>query len=108
MSKKIVFNIISITIQIFIFIVLVCIIIKLLNLNEEQSDAKEKLNEAIKIYTSSYEAKLEDIIRNIKGFEQLQINKETGEYNIKIDGQDFIVVSQEIIQEEETADEEKQ
>ena len=66
----------------------------------DEGEAQEKLDTAIKIFSSTDGMKLEDAIRNIEGLEDLKINNETGEYNIKIDGQEFIVVSQEIIAEE--------
>ena len=56
---------------------------------------------AIKTFSATDGMKLETAIRAIEGLQDLKINEETGEYNIKIDGQEFLVISQEIIPEEE-------
>ena len=63
-------------------------------------NAKEKLDEAIRIFVASDGITLEDVINNIEGLEKLEINKETGEYKIRIEGQEFIVVSQEVMPED--------
>lgn len=69
--------------------------------NVEYETAQEKLNVAIKRFSATDGMKLKTAIEEIEGLEDLQINEETGEYNIKIDGQEFFVVSKEIIPEEE-------
>ena len=63
----------------------------------DEGNANEKLSTAIKIFSSTEGMKLEDAIRNIDGLEDLKINEETGGYNIKIDGQEFLVISKEIL-----------
>lgn len=66
-----------------------------------EGTAQEKLDTAIKTFSSTEGMKLKTALEAIEGLDNLQINNETGEYNIKIDGQDFLVVSREIIPEEE-------
>lgn len=66
-----------------------------------EGTAQEKLDTAIKIFSSTDGMELKTALETIEGLDDLQINNETGEYNIKIDGQDFLVVSREIIPEEE-------
>ena len=66
-----------------------------------EGTAQEKLDTAIKTFSSTEGMKLKTALETIDGLDDLQINNETGEYNIKIDGQDFLVVSKEIIPEEE-------
>ena len=112
-KKEIIIYIIKIIIELAVFILLILWIKRLLNkdtgifLKIDEGEAQEKLDTAIKIFSSTDGMKLEDAIRSIEGLEDLQINNETGEYNIKIDGQYFIVISQEIIPEEEMANEVK-
>lgn len=67
----------------------------------QQGTAKEKLDDAIKIFSITDGTKLEDTIKEIEGLENLEINEETGEYKMKIDGEEFMVVSKEILAEEE-------
>ena len=66
-----------------------------------EGTAQEKLDTAIKTFSSTEGMELKTALEAIEGLDDLQINNETGEYNIKIDGQDFLVVSREIIPEEE-------
>ena len=66
-----------------------------------EGTAQEKLDTAIKTFSSTEGMELKTALETIDGLDDLQINNETGEYNIKIDGQDFLVVSKEIIPEEE-------
>ena len=66
-----------------------------------EGTAQEKLDTAIKTFSSTEGMELKTALETIDGLDDLQINNETGEYNIKIDGQDFLVVSREIIPEEE-------
>ena len=112
-KKEILIYILKIIIELAVFILLILWIMRLLNKETgifskiNEGEAGEKLDTAIKVFSSTDGMKLEDAIRSIEGLEDLQINKETGEYNIKIDGQYFIVISQEIIPEEEMANEVK-
>lgn len=71
-----------------------------------EGTAQEKLDTAIKTFSSTEGMKLKTALETIDGLDDLQINNETGEYNIKIDGQDFLVVSREIIPEEEQENQE--
>lgn len=112
-KKEIAIYILKIIIELAVFILLILWIMSLLN-NEKgilskinRGEAQEKLDTAIKIFSSTDGMKLEDAIRSIDGLEDLQINNETGEYNIKIDGQEFMVISQENVLEEELANEVK-
>lgn len=66
-----------------------------------EGTAQEKLDTAIKTFSSTEGMELKTALETIDRLDDLQINNETGEYNIKIDGQDFLVVSKEIIPEEE-------
>lgn len=66
-----------------------------------EGTAQEKLDTAIKTFSSTEGMELKTALETIDRLDDLQINNETGEYNIKIDGQDFLVVSREIIPEEE-------
>ena len=112
-KKEVAIDVLKIVIELAVFILLILWIMSLLNNNKgiiskiNRGEAQEKLDTAIKIFSSTDGMKLEDAIRSIEGLEDLQINNETGEYNIKIDGQYFIVISQEIIPEEEMANEVK-
>ncbi len=71
-----------------------------------EGTAQEKLDTAIKTFSSTDGMQLKTALETIEGLDYLQINNETGEYNIKIDGQDFLVVSREIIPEEEQENQE--
>lgn len=68
--------------------------------------AQEKLNAAMKIFASTDGMKLEDALREIEGLDNLDINEESGTYNITIDGKEFLVVSQEVIPNDMRQDEE--
>ena len=65
------------------------------------AERRRKIDTAIKTFSSTEGMKLKTALETIDGLDDLQINNETGEYNMKIDGQDFLVVSREIIPEEE-------
>lgn len=112
-KKEILINIIKIIIELAVLILLILWIMSLLNGDTgvfskvDEGEAQEKLDTAIKIFSSTDGMKLEEALRSIEGLEDLQINNETGEYHIKIDGQEFMVISQEIIPEEEVANEVK-
>ncbi len=99
-------DIIKIILELAVLILLILWIIQLISAQGGLSDsvkagtAQEKLDEAIKIFTSSNGMKLEDAINNIEGLESLEINAETGEYHMIIDGQSFMVISQETFPEE--------
>lgn len=100
--------IIKLIFELAVFILLILGIIYLIKSDEgvlskiSAGNAKEKLDMAIKTFSATDGMKLEDSIRSIEGLEDLQVNEETGEYKIKIDGQEFVVISKEIIPEEET------
>lgn len=104
--KKTIKDIIKIIIELVVLILLILFIIYLLKSENgvlasiNQGEANEKLEEAVKLFTSTEGLKLEDAIRRIEGLEELKIDEETGEYNIKIDGQKFLIVSQEVKPEE--------
>ena len=101
-KEKIIF-VIKLILELAVFILLVLIIIHLTKSETGvlARNAKEKLDTAIKIFTSTDGMKLEDSLRSIEGLNDLQIDNETGEYSVKIDGQEFLVISREIIPEEE-------
>ena len=105
-KEKIIFAI-KLIIELAVFILLILTIMYLVKSKDgilakiEQGTAKEKLDMAIKIFSSTDGMKLETAIRAIEGLEDLTITEETGEYNLKIDGQEFMVISKEILPEEE-------
>ena len=105
-KEKIIFFM-KLILELAVFILLVLIIIHLTKSETgvlariDEGNAKEKLDTAIKIFTSTDGMKLEDSLRSIEGLNDLQIDNETGEYSVKIDGQEFLVISREIIPEEE-------
>jgi len=72
-----------------------------------EGTAQEKLDTAIKTFSSTEGMKLKTALETIDGLDDLQINNETGEYNIKIDGQEFLVISKEVVPEVEEKIEEK-
>ena len=104
-KKELIINALKITAEIVIFILLVLAIIYLIRsdtgiLNKiDEGTAQEKLNTAIKVFASTDGMKLEDAIERVEGFENLDIDRETGEYNVRIDGQDFLVISKEVVPE---------
>jgi len=107
-KEKIIF-VLKLLLELVVFVLLILGIIYLVRSEDgilakiDKGQASEKLDEAIKIFSSTDGMELEDAIRSIEGLQDLEINKETGEYNVKIDGQEFLVISQEIIPEEEQA-----
>lgn len=104
--KKRIKDIIKIIIELVVLILLILFIVYLLKSENgvlasiSQGEASEKLDEAVKIFTSTEDITLEQAIQKIEGLEDLKIDKETGEYKIKIDGQQFLIVSKEILPEE--------
>ena len=106
MNKKQVINILKWILQLAVLILLIAGIVYLLKSDNgvlakiDAGNASEKLDIAIKTFSSSEGIKLEDAIKSIDGLDDLQVDEETGEYRIKIDGQEFLVISQEIIPEE--------
>jgi hypothetical protein len=106
-KKERVIHLIKLILELVVLILLILYIIYLVKSNNgvlakiDEGNASEKLDTAIKIFASTDGMKLEDSIRSIEGLQNLEINEETGEYNVKIDGQEFLVISQEIIPEEE-------
>ena len=68
--------------------------------NGEKSTAEEKVDEAIKIFSSTDGMTMEEALRQIEGLENLVVNEETGEYEVIVDGQEFFVVSQELVPED--------
>ncbi len=107
MKKKIAVQTIKLILELTMSILLILIIIYLINSNDgilsqiDRGNASEKLETAIKTFASTDGMKLDTAIKNIKGLENLEINEETGEYKITIDGQEFLVFSKEIIPEEQ-------
>ncbi len=108
MSKRRIFlKILKGIVELTVFILLILWIIQLIRANDgvlaksTEGAAQEKLDEAIRIFSAKDGIDLKTALEAIEGLEDLQINYETGEYNIKIDGQDFFVVSREIIPAEE-------
>ncbi len=106
-KKRIVITIIKSIIELAVLIVLVWWIVSLIRSEDgvlaktNEGIAQEKLDEAIRIFSSTDGMELKTALEAIEGLEDLQIDTETGEYNIKIDGQDFFVVSREMVPEGE-------
>ncbi len=106
-KKRIVITIIKSIIELTVLVVLILWIVSLIKAEDgilakrNAGTAQEKLDTAIRIFSSTDGMELKTALEDIEGLEDLQINLETGEYNIKIDGQDFMVISKEIIPEEE-------
>jgi len=107
MNKKLAIRFwMKLTIELVILIALILCIIYLVKSDDgilakpNRGSAKEKLDIAIKTFTTTEGMDLEVALKQIQGIDDLQINKETGEYNIKIDGEDFLVISREITPEE--------
>ena len=102
MLKKVFKVIIELVVFILLILTVIYLIISKDGILAKMScgNAKEKLDEAIRIFVASDGITLEDVINNIEGLEKLEINKETGEYKIRIEGQQFIVVSQEVMPED--------
>ena len=67
----------------------------------KNGSAEEKLDMAIKTFTSAEGMQLKQVIESIDGLKDLEINEDTGEYKMKIDGQEFIIFSREIVAEPE-------
>lgn len=94
---------IKILIELAVLVLLILLIIYLINSDDgvldsiDKGDASQKLDGAIKTFAGTEGMTLEEAIRNIEGLDSLEINEETGEYTIKIDGQEFFVVSKEIL-----------
>lgn len=106
-KKKIILGTTKLIVELAVLILLILLIVYLVKSDDgvlakiSEGTAGEKLDVAIKTFSATDGMKLETAIRAIEGLQDLKINEETGEYNIKIDGQEFLVISQEIIPEEE-------
>lgn len=108
MSKKtIIITITKAIVELAGIILLILLIIYLIKSDHgilakiKEGTAQEKLDTAIKTFSSTDGMELKTALETIEGLDNLEINNETGEYNIKIDGQNFLVVSRELIPEEE-------
>lgn len=103
----------KIIVELVVFILLILTIIYLvisengIISNISRKSAKEKLDEAIRIFISSEGITLKDSINNIEGLEKLDINEEIGEYNIRINGQNFVIINKELIPEDSKEQEKK-
>lgn len=107
-KKQTVIFILKLILELTVLILLVLVIIHLVKSENgilakiDKGNASEKLDTAIKIFSSTDGMKLEIALRAIEGLNSLEANEETGEYNIKIDGQDFLVISRELVPEEKS------
>lgn len=99
-------KVLKIVIEIAVFIFLAIIIVNLINANKDilaknkEENAKDKIDKAIKTFATSNNSTLEDAINNVDGVTDLEVNEETGEYKIKVDGQEYTVITQEVIFDE--------
>lgn len=106
-KKEKIIGVLKVTIQLLILIALILFIIYLIKSDNgvlakiNEGNAGEKLDTAIKIFSSTDGMKLDEALRSIEGLEHLDIKEETGEYNMKIDGQEFLVISREVVPEGE-------
>ena len=109
---KKVLKLFMVLIKLAIFIGLVATIVYLLKsengllAKNKKSIAQEKLDAAMKTFAADDNLSLEAALRQIEGLESLDIDEESGTYNMKIDGQDFLVVSQEVIPDDQKEDNE--
>ena len=105
-KKQTILFILKLILELAVLILLILIIIHLVKSENgvlakiDKGNASEKLDSAIKTFSSTDGMKLETALRAIEGLENLEINEESGEYNIKIDGQDFLIISKELVPEE--------
>ncbi len=108
-TKKILITVLEIA----VFIVLAVIIFCLVRENKDtvaknkEENAKDKLDKAIKVFTSSNNITLEDSINSIEGVTNLTVDKEAGLYTVELDGQEYTVVSKEIIFDENVVNSEE-
>lgn len=106
-KKRTIKKILKCIVELAVFTLLILWIVQLVRADDgvlaksAEGPAQEKLDEAIRIFSATDGMELKTALESIEGLEDLQINYETGEYTIKIDGQDFFVVSRELIPEEE-------
>ena len=106
-KKEIAICLLKLVLELAVLVLLILIIIHLINAKDgvlskiEEGTALEKLQVAVKIFNSTPNMKLEEAINRIEGLEELEYHQETGEYFIKIDGQDFLVLNKEITAENE-------
>lgn len=107
--KKILITVLEIA----IFVILALVIFNLVKANKDtvsknkEENARDKLDKAIKIYSSSDNMTLEDSINNIEGVTNLTVDKEAGLYTVELDGKEYTVVSKEIIFDENAVNNEE-
>lgn len=86
--------------------VLLAIIIVLVIQNKDifaknkENNAKDKLDTAIKVQSTSENKTLLEAINEVDGVEKIEADEKNGEYKVEIDGEQFVIVTQEIIFDE--------
>ncbi len=97
---KKVFKVIKTIIELAIVVAFIAVIVYLFNNgilgNSTYEQAQSKLDTAMKIFAST-DMTLEEALNDIEGLESLEIDEENGMYTLVIDGVDFLVISQEIV-----------
>ena len=107
-KKQTIIFILKLILELAVLVLLILVIVYLVKSKNgilakiSQGNASEKLDTAIKTFSSTDGMKLETAIRAIEGLNSLEIDEETGEYNIKIDGQEFLVISRELVLEKDS------
>lgn len=85
--------------ELIVLVVLILVIIYLIKSENgiqgklDEKNAGEKLQTAINNFTSSEDERdLEEYIREIEGAEEIEVNREAGTIELKINGRGFLVV----------------
>lgn len=99
-------KILKIVLEIVAFVALLAIIIVLIIQNKDafskkdRSNAKDKLDTAIRVQATDENKTLLEAINEIDGVEKIEQGEQNGEYKVDVDGHEFVVVTQEIIYDE--------
>ena len=105
-KKEIIIYVFKLMIEVAVLILLSLLIINLIKSdnglidNGEKYSAKEKVQEAVRIFSSTEGMTIEEALRQIEGLENIVVDKEAGEYEVIVDGQHFFVTSKELVTEE--------
>lgn len=108
--EKIIFCV-KLLLELVVFVLLILTIIYLTSSDngiEEQinkTSTEEKIDEAIRIFTSTQGMKLEEVLKNIEGIEEITMIAHNKEYKVKIDGREFMVVKDELGNKEQNKEE---
>ena len=86
-------------------VVFVLLILTIIYLTSSDNGIEEKIDEAIRIFTSTQGMKLEEVLKNIEGIEEITMIAHNKEYKVKIDGREFMVVKDELGNKEQNKEE---